>query len=67
MAVPIFDEERFKELVIYIASQCKGDPAFGMVKLNKLCSSLTSLHTPGLRNPSLEQNILSSRTGRLPS
>ena len=30
------DEEKFRELVIYIAGQCETDPAFGAVKLNKL-------------------------------
>ncbi len=35
MAIP-FSEQKFKELVVYIATRCKGDPAFGTVKLNKL-------------------------------
>ena len=35
------DEQKFKELVIYIATQCKRDLAFGMVKLNKLDSLVT--------------------------
>ena len=31
-----FDEIKFRELILYIANECKSDPAFGMVKLNKL-------------------------------
>ena len=31
-----FNEEKFKELVLYIAQQCKGHPFFGATKLNKL-------------------------------
>lgn len=31
-----FDEAKFRELVLYIASKSKGDPRFGWVKLNKI-------------------------------
>ncbi len=31
-----FDEEKFKELIIYVSQQCADDPAFGSVKLNKI-------------------------------
>jgi hypothetical protein len=30
-----WDESKFKELVLYIATRCEGDPAFGAIKLNK--------------------------------
>ena len=30
-----WDEIKFKELVLYIATRCEGDPAFGATKLNK--------------------------------
>ena len=35
MFIP-FNEQKFKELVIYIAGRCESDPYFGAVKLNKL-------------------------------
>lgn len=31
-----YDEQKFKELILYISGRCKGDSAFGAVKLNKL-------------------------------
>lgn len=31
-----FREEKFKELILYIAEQCESEPNFGAVKLNKL-------------------------------
>ena len=34
--MPESQKDKFKELVVYIADQCRGDPAFGVVKLNKL-------------------------------
>lgn len=33
---PQFDEEKFAELVVYIAQKSEGDPRFGAVKLNKI-------------------------------
>ena len=35
MRSQIFNESKFRELVLYIASRCEGDPTFGMIKLNK--------------------------------
>ena len=32
----IFDEPKFKELILYISDRCEGDPTFGAVKLNKI-------------------------------
>jgi hypothetical protein len=34
--VPEFDSDKFKELMLYIADQCQGDPYFGATKLNKI-------------------------------
>lgn len=31
----MFDEDKFKELVLYIADKCSSDPFFGAVKLDK--------------------------------
>ena len=31
-----FDQEKFKELILYIAEQCQHDLSFGAVKLNKM-------------------------------
>ena len=33
---PQFQEQKFKELILYIAEQCEFDPNFGSTKLNKL-------------------------------
>jgi hypothetical protein len=30
------DDNRLKELIVYIASKCQDDPAFGAIKLNKI-------------------------------
>jgi hypothetical protein len=30
------DDNRLKELIVYIASKCQDDPAFGTIKLNKI-------------------------------
>ena len=35
MSTQKFNEGKFKELVLYIASRCERDPTFGAVKLNK--------------------------------
>ena len=32
----VFDMERFKELMVFVADTCIGDPTFGAVKLNKI-------------------------------
>ena len=34
--MPEFKEDKFKELVLYIAEKCTDDPAFGATKLNKI-------------------------------
>jgi hypothetical protein len=34
--MPEFKEDKFKELVLYIAEKCMDDPAFGATKLNKI-------------------------------
>ncbi len=31
-----FDADKFKEMIVYVAERCKGDPAFGAMKLNKI-------------------------------
>ena len=31
-----FDESKFRELILYVASESQSDPRFGMVKLNKI-------------------------------
>lgn len=33
--VPEFKEDKFKELVLYVAEKCTDDPTFGAIKLNK--------------------------------
>src|SRR5438067_13073106 len=33
---PVFDEQKFRELILYFAQKSADDPAFGAVKLNKL-------------------------------
>ena len=35
MSEQVFNEAKFKELVLYLAGKCKGDPNFGAIKLNK--------------------------------
>lgn len=35
MKQPVFDEQKFKELIIYLAWKCDDDPYFGATKLNK--------------------------------
>ena len=35
MTEQIFNEAKFKELVLYLADKCRGDPSFGAIKLNK--------------------------------
>ncbi len=32
----VFDMERFKELMVFVADTCIGDPTFLAVKLNKI-------------------------------
>ena len=32
----VFNEAKFKELILYVASQCKDHPYFGMTELNKI-------------------------------
>ncbi len=32
----VYDEDKFKELIIYIADKCSDDPDFGATKLNKI-------------------------------
>jgi len=31
-----FQPEKFRELIVYIAKHCEGDPTFGSIKLNKV-------------------------------
>lgn len=31
-----FDESKFRELLLYVASRCEDDPHFGAIKLNKI-------------------------------
>ena len=31
-----FDEKKFKELVVYVAGKCSGDPGYGSLKLNTI-------------------------------
>lgn len=33
---PEFNEAKFRELILFIAQECSGDPYFGSVKLNKI-------------------------------
>src|SRR3989337_1094906 len=33
---PEFDEDKFRELIIYVANKCEGDIYFGATKLNKI-------------------------------
>jgi hypothetical protein len=34
--MPKPDDEKFRELILYIAKRCEGDPYFGKTKLNKI-------------------------------
>src|ERR1041384_212988 len=40
----VFDEHKFRELVLYIADRCQDDPRFGATKLNKILFYADFLH-----------------------
>jgi hypothetical protein len=60
------DEQKMKELILYISQKCADDTKFGATKLNKILYFSDFLAYASMAHPLRASNTRNSRMARLP-
>lgn len=60
------DEQKFRELIIYVAFKCQSDPSFGAVKLNKILFHADFIAYGSFRKPITGMEYMKAEHGPAP-